>query len=219
MLRNLGASGLAISVFASLSATAQNVGFDNASTQIQLRLQQEPIASRFPDDFQQFYERYGFNIRVPVNIEDASERIHMARISCEVVSSLTANGSVVGSGTALILPDSGEPVEEREVHENYRLAHWIAGDLLNGFNQTVDVPILSIAPYDVSGWTTGHCDLTFHYRPVGGGPMKIDSPKDCTLSPADDFAICSWPESELITTQRFSREGFDQSGTVAPGGN
>ena len=135
MLRNLGASGLAISVFASLSATAQNVGLDNASTQIQLRLQQEPIASRFPDDFQQFYERYGFNIRVPVNIEDASERIHMARISCEVVSSLTANGSVVGSGTALILPDSGEPVEEREVHENYRLAHWIAGDLLNGFNQ------------------------------------------------------------------------------------
>ena len=126
---------------------------------------------------------------------------------------------MVGSGTALILPDTGEPVETQDVDEGYRLAYWVSGDLLNGFNQTVDVPIVSIPPYDVSGWTTGQCNLTFHYRPVEGGTLKIDTPKDCTSSPADDFAVCSWPDSELIVTQRFSREGFDPNGTVVPDGN
>lgn len=217
MIKRLASIALATSMAASLPAASQIAGMDPASSQVLQRLQKEPIASRFPDDEQQFVDRYGFNIRVPVDIEDASPRIEMASITCNVVSSLTAKGSVVGTGWALILPDTGEPVEEQDVYEGYRTANWVAGDLLNGFDETVDVPILSIPPYDVSGWTTGHCDLTFHYRPVGGGVLQIESPRSCTETPAEDFAVCSWPDSELITTQRFSREGFDATGTTTRG--
>lgn len=204
---------LAALVSCGAHASAQNVGQDPVSLDIMLRLQSEPLASRFPDDHDSFVDRFGFNISVPVEMDDVSPRVEYARITCDVVSSLMSSGSVVGTGTALLVPDTGGPVSELGIPEGFRMANWVPSDLRNGFEGVVEVPILSVPPHDVEGWTHGTCEMSFHYRPPGGGTMEIDHPVDCATTRADeDFALCSWPGTELITTQRFGRAGFDAEG-------
>lgn len=164
-------------------------------------------------------DRYGFKINVPVNIEDAARHIKFSEISCQVSASLTADDNVVGTGSALILPDTNTPVDRQDVAEAYRMANRVTGGLYEGVNTDVDVPIMSVPPYELSGWTHGACQLLLHYSVSGGENTNAERPQDCTDTTSVDVALCSRPGSDLIATQRFGRKGFDETGQILERGN